>query len=244
MSCFLPDSLDSAILDEISAVHAFYTALAPRLDPVHGLGGQLLYAGQLSAEAAHLIRAANIAGAASLAVSDSPSVLRKATRNGVADFAVTSLDEALRILKNEIRKRLPVAVAIQGSPLDIAQQMMLRGVQPDLLAPSIDAIQPLCARAAFLERGSQLVNPQPDDPQPGPAHLRIWQLPPAWNTRMAELDAQLLKLLPTDDHASRRWLHLAPRYLPRAARRLRSAGCSELVDAQVRSLLASELSAG
>jgi hypothetical protein len=248
VSCFLPNSIDPAILDEISAVHAFYAALAPRLDPAHGLGGQLLYAGQLSQETARLIRAANIAGAASLAVSDSPSVLREATRDGVVDFAVTSLDEALRILKNEIRKRLPVAVAIQGSPLDIANQMMLRGVQPDLLAPS--TIQPLCARAAFLERGSQLVDlqlvdPQPDDlqlvdPQPDPTHLRIWQLPPAWNARSSELDTQILTLLPAADLAARRWLRLSPRYLPRAARRLRSAVCSKLVDAQVRALLAAE----
>ncbi|MDR3722948.1 MAG: hypothetical protein P4K83_00480 [Terracidiphilus sp.] len=238
-SVFAP--LDPAITEEISAVHAFYTALAPRLHPTHALGGQLLYAGQLSSETAHLIRAANIAGAASLSVSDSAPELRKATRDGVADFAVTSLDEALRILKNEIRKHLPVAVAIHGSPLDIANQMMLRGVQPDLLTPG--AIQPLCARAGFLERGSQLVNPQPDDPQPGPAHLRIWQLPLAWNARSSELDAQLLELLPAGDHAARRWLRLSPRYLPRAARRLRSALCSELVDAQVRALLAVEPSA-
>jgi hypothetical protein len=225
------NSLDPALQEEISAVHTFYAALAPRLDPVHALGGQLLYAGQLSAETACLLRAANITGAASLTVSDSPSALRGATRDGVADFAVTSLDEALRILKNEVRKRLPVAVAIQGSPLEIGNQMMLRGVQPNLLASA--TIQPLCARAAFIERGSQLI-----EPQPPAADFRIWQLPPAWNAHSAALDAQLLELLPAGDHASRRWLRLAPRYLPRAARRLRSAVCSEPVDAQVRTLLA------
>jgi len=232
VSC-LPDSPDPAILDDISAVHAFYVALASQLDPVHALGGQLLYAGQLSMETARLIRAANIAGAASLSVSDSTSALREATRDGVVDFAVTSLDEALRILKNEIRKRLPVAVAIQGSPVDIANQMMLRSVQPDLLAPS--AIQPLCARAAFLERGSLLVEPHPD-----PTNLRIWQFPSGWHTRCSELDEQIRALLPASDLASRRWLRLSPRYLPRAARRLRSVVCSELVDAHVRALLATD----
>jgi hypothetical protein len=215
-----PSTPDPTLVREIRAVHAFYQALEPSCT----LGGKLLFASILNDEAAQLIRAANIAGAASLTVSASPDELRKAQRNGVVDFLVTSLDEALRILKNEIRKRLPVAVAIEGSPLEVGKAMLVRGVQPDLLAPAAAAIQPLCARAAFLERGARLVEPQPEDPA---APLHIWPVPAAWNARLAALDAQLGKLLPADACAERRWLRLSPRYLGAAARRLRSVACDE-----------------
>lgn len=216
-------TVDPLLAFEIEAVHAFYQALAPRLDPTTALGGKLLYAGLLNDENAQLIRAANIAGAASLCVSGDPGALRKALRTGVVDFMVTSLDEALRILKNEIRKRLPVAVAVMAVPLELGNEMLIRGVQPDLLTPAADALEPPCARAAFLERGAELVIPVEQDPD---TPLHIWPVPAAWNAKMAELDARLGALLPDDALAQRRWLRLAPRYLGAAARRVRSVACA------------------
>ena len=58
------------------------------------------------------MRAANIAGAASLSATADVATQKQAIRDGVVDFLVTSLDEAARILKNEIRKRQPVAVCV------------------------------------------------------------------------------------------------------------------------------------
>ena len=97
------------------------TAGAPGLasetwDPEPSLGGKLLYAGQLDEEARALLVAANIAGAASLAASADAAARKQFMRDGVVDFLVTSLDEALRILKNEIRKREPVAVCVALEP--------------------------------------------------------------------------------------------------------------------------------
>ena len=225
----MPEPLDPSLVAEVSAVYGYYAALAPRLDPAHGLGGLLLYAGQLGAETTPLLRAANIAGAASLAVSHVPDDLKQAQRNGVIDFLVTSLDEALRILKNEIRKRQPVSVAISAAPLDIGSQMLARGVQPGLLAATF--IEPPAARAAFLERGASLVEPVQA------ASFHIWPIPAAWNARIPQLDAQLIQLLPDDD-AARRWLRLSPRYLGRNARRLRSAACNPETAQQIAALLA------
>lgn len=222
---------------EIAPVYACYAALACGLDAVRGLGGQLLYAGRLSAETEPLLRAANIAGAASLTVSDSQTEIKKALREGVVDFFVTSLDEALRILKNEIRKHQPVAVAIHSMPSDVGNQMMQRGVQPDLLAPAVDAIEPLCSRTIFLERGAKLVEPKLST---GEEKLRIWAIPQPWNARTAQLDAQLLEFLPPEDYAARRWLRLSARYLGPQSRRLRSVACDAVTAARIESLLAEE----
>src|ERR1700722_14241743 len=95
-----------------------YATLPP--DSQTGLGGNLLYA-------------ANIAGSASLAASAEPAILREAMRDGVIDFLVNSLEEALRILKNEIRKRQTVSVGVSIEPHPLVAQMTERGVLPDLL---------------------------------------------------------------------------------------------------------------
>ena len=80
--------------------------------------------------------AGNIAGAA-IAGSDCGDQTRQkqAIRDGVVDFLVTSLDEALRILKNEIRKGETVAVCVGAAPKTVEQEMLERGVAPDLLRP-------------------------------------------------------------------------------------------------------------
>ena len=74
--------------------------------------------------------AGNIAGAASLAATADPVAQKQAIREGVVNFLVTSLDEALRILKNEIRKRETVAVCVAASPQAVAAEMLERGVLP------------------------------------------------------------------------------------------------------------------
>ena len=63
-----------------------------------------------------LVVAANIAGAATLAATADRAAQKQALRDGVADFLVTSLDEALRILKNQLRKRETVAVCVALRP--------------------------------------------------------------------------------------------------------------------------------
>src|ERR1700726_5021742 len=65
------------------------------------LGGKLLYVGELDEDGCALVIASNIAGSASLSAIANPAAQKQAIRDGVIDFLVTSLDEALRILKNE-----------------------------------------------------------------------------------------------------------------------------------------------
>jgi hypothetical protein len=125
----------------IEAVYRLYEALVltQLLDAEAGLGGKLLYAGEMDVRGRELLIASNIAGAASLAASADPAVQRQAIRDGAVDFLVTSLEEALRILKNEIRKRQPVSVGVGVDPQTLVAAMLDRGVLPDLLPPWGDA---------------------------------------------------------------------------------------------------------
>jgi hypothetical protein len=188
------------------------------------LGGKLLYAGELSSEGRALLVAANIAGAASLAASADAAALRQAQRDGVIDFLVNALDEALRILKNEIRKRQPVAVGVSVAPQAIVKEMLDRGVLPDLLPPPLKTSSSPPEFAAFVAQGARRVEAPPQ--RPG-SKLLIWPIPAEFAHRPAEFDAVLLEYLPPGDHAIRRWLRLSPRYLGPQFRRLRSLRCNE-----------------
>lgn len=194
---------------ELEAVYGSYLGFSPMLHPETGAGGKLLYAGELDLEGSRLVRAANIAGAASLSATADPARQRLAIREGTIDFLVTSLDEALRILKNEIRKRNPVAVGIGAPPSQVVAEMLARGVLPDVVRGACEA-----ELADFISQGAQPIGVAPTGLSP---RLIMLQFPPA------DFESRVLALIPGSDHAARRWVRLAPRYLGPAGRRVRSA---------------------
>ncbi len=207
----LQSSVNPALQSELAAIYAFYAALASDLDPEVGLGGKLLFAGELDLEGAELVRAANIAGAASLCATGDVPAQRAGVREGVVDFLVTSLDEALRILKNEIRKRNPVAVAVALPASQVAAEMGERGVLPEFVRrkSALDL-------ARFVFQGAKEIAP---GTMPSGHQLLILSTP------AAGFESRTLDLLPESDHAGRRWLRLSPRYLGPKARRIRSVFC-------------------
>jgi hypothetical protein len=179
------------------------------------LGGKLLYIPELDEDGRALAVAGNVAGAATLAASANPAVQKQAVRDGVVDFLVTSLDEALRILKNEIRKRETVAVCVAASPKAVEEQMLERGVLPDLLRPRTSSAMDLSGLP--LKEESRTVEP---DPMKIPA-LVTWSVatePAQW---LPKLDAIALDCLEQDAWAARRWLRVGPRYLGRLAHGVR-----------------------
>ena len=103
----------------------------PKLEPIPepGLGGRLLWAGELDGSGRAIVVAGNISGVATLAATADSNAQKQAIRDGIVDFLVTSLDEALRILKNEIRKRQTVAVCVGSAPDLIQREMLERGVR-------------------------------------------------------------------------------------------------------------------
>ena len=178
-------------------------AAKPASDCEPSLGGKLLYAGELDAEARTLLVAANIAGAASLATSADASAGKQFVRDGVVDFLVTSLSEALRILKNEIRKRETVAVCVALAPEAVEAEMFERGVAPDLEQP---------------------VELAPQEDQT----LLAWRVASAPAIWLPRLNAIALDCLSPDSSlAARRWLRLAPRYMGRLAQGIHVLRCGE-----------------
>lgn len=202
--------IDPALRAELEAVYEIYAALALGLHPETGLGGKLLYAGELDREGSRLVRAANIASAASLSAAPDEAMQRSAIREGVVDFLVTSLDEALRILKNEIRKQNAVSVSVAAPHPQLIREMEDRGVLPDLLRTSLAGDM-----AEFVSRGAQVLEPA------APPVQKLVTYDPA----SAEIEQRALQLIPESNHAARRWLRLSHRYLGPQARRVRSVPC-------------------
>jgi hypothetical protein len=206
---------DPAVQAELDAVYRLYAALSRNSDPETGLGGKLLYAGELHLEGFRLVRAANIAGAASLSATADPDQQKKAVREGVVDFLVTSLEEALRILKNEIRKRRGVAVGVALAPESVEQEMFERGVLPDFLFPG-------ATFAEWEKRGAETV--EIAQVPPGKTLLTV-ALPSSLRQFMPEFESLLLDGLAGDDFAARRWCRVSPRYLGPQTRQYRSLPC-------------------
>jgi hypothetical protein len=221
------DPIESATLNFILHVESYYADLtahassapeASRLRPAisaedagfnpdTGLGGKLLYAGELDGAGRALLVAANIAGAASLAATADLAVQKQAIRDGVADFLVTTLDEALRILKNQIRKHETVAVCVAAAPGAVEREMLERGVLPDLLRP---------ANAAAPDQNQNQNQSQT---------LLTWRVDAAPARWLPVLDSIALDCLPQEEPAARRWLRFAPRYLGRLTQGVRALRC-------------------
>lgn len=89
-----------------------------------------------------------IAGGATLVVVQDQAGARQWMRDGVCDFLVSSLDEALRILRHEVRKGTPLSVCLLGEPESVLAECIERGVQPD----HMDVANP-----TLLERGAELI---------------------------------------------------------------------------------------
>lgn len=208
-----PPSRD--VLDFVARVARAYATLiaSPNTDPESGLGGSLFYAGDLDEQGRALVVAANIAGAATLVASADLAAQKQAMRDAIADFLVTSLDEALRILKNQLRKRETVSVCVGVVPAAMEREMNERGVLPDLLRSIVDsALRTAAEPPALLTPG-----------------FLIWTVAAAPAQWLPQLDAIALQCLKADDWTARRWLRLAPRYLGRAAQATRTLACGREV---------------
>lgn len=187
-------------------VRLMHLGAAQAPDP--GLGGRLLWAGELDATGRSLVVAANVAGAATLASASDPDAQRQAVRDGIVDFLVTSLDEALRILKNEVRKRATVAVCV-GAPVESVERAMAeRGVQPDLFREAVLRADQTTAPPTEKASDAKL------DPV-GVAALVAWRVDSAPAQWLPRLDALALDCLAPEELVARRWVLRASRYLGR-----------------------------
>jgi len=212
--------MSSASQSQIESIYSCYAALtgtAP-LDAGHGLGGKLLFAGEIAGAGSDLLFAANIAGVASLAASADVTVQRLAMRDGAVDFLVTSLAESLRILKNEVRKRQTVSVAVAADPRSIVEQMLDRGVLPDLLPPaSMGSAESSAQMEAFVADGAVRMGEAVELEESG--SFVTWSVDREFPRWLPLLNACVAAVVPGEDPVRQRWLRLAPRYLGRMAQK-------------------------
>jgi hypothetical protein len=108
--------------------------------------------------------AVSIAGGATLAIDSDAAAMKAAMRAGYLDFVVNSLDEALRALKNEVRKRRPLSVGLIADVDATLAEMIERGVQPDFQVVPADSaglvdMQRNSMDRAFSSRTSRAVEP-------------------------------------------------------------------------------------
>jgi len=107
------------------------------------LSGKLIVSGGMGGMGGAQPLAATMTGAAFLGIDVDPERIKKRLKTGYCDFMVTTLDEALRILKNAIRKKENVSVGLVGNCADVVPELARRGVVPDILTDQTSAHDPL-----------------------------------------------------------------------------------------------------
>ncbi|HWR15371.1 MAG TPA: urocanate hydratase [Terriglobales bacterium] len=107
------------------------------------LEGKLVVSGGMGGMGGAQPLAATMNGAAFLGIDVDPERIKKRLKTGYCDFMVNTLDEALRILKNAVRKKEAVSVGLVGNCADVIPELAERGVIPDLLTDQTSAHDPL-----------------------------------------------------------------------------------------------------
>ena len=107
------------------------------------LSGKLVASGGMGGMGGAQPLAATMNGAAFLGIDVDPERIKRRVKTGYCDVMVNSLDEALRILKNAVRKGEATSVGLVGNCADLIPEMAKRGVVPDLLTDQTSAHDPI-----------------------------------------------------------------------------------------------------
>src|SRR5579875_1353535 len=97
------------------------------------LAGKLIVSGGMGPAGGALSLAAGMHGAAFLGIDVDEERIKRRIRAGYVDYCVNALDEALRILKNAVRKKQAVSVGLVGNCADVIPGLASGGVVPDIL---------------------------------------------------------------------------------------------------------------
>ena len=130
------------------------------------LAGKLVVSGGMGGMGGAQPLAATLNGAAFLGIDVDPERIKRRVKTGYCDVMVNDLDEALRILKNAVRKREATSVGLIGNCADVIPEMARRGVVPDLLTDQTSAHDPLYGyvpQGISLEEAAQLREKDPED---------------------------------------------------------------------------------
>jgi urocanate hydratase len=117
------------------------------------LAGKLIASGGMGGMGGAQPLAATLAGGAFLGIEVDPERIKRRVKTGYCDVMVNDLDEALRILKNAVRKREATSVGLVGNCADVIPELARRGVVPDLLTDQTSAHDPI---GGYIPRGLSL----------------------------------------------------------------------------------------
>ena len=87
--------------------------------------------------------AATMAGASLLAVECDAERIKKRLDTGYLDKMVTSLDDALKIIRDSCSSEQPVSVGLHANAAEIFPELVHRGVKPDVVTDQTSAHDPL-----------------------------------------------------------------------------------------------------
>jgi urocanate hydratase len=130
------------------------------------LAGKLVASGGMGGMGGAQPLAATMHGAAFLGIDVDPQRIKRRVKASYCDVMVTSLDEALRILKNAVRKRAATSVGLLGNCADVIPELARRGVVPDLLTDQTsahDALGGYVPNGMALEKALELRRADPEE---------------------------------------------------------------------------------
>ncbi|HEY4676153.1 MAG TPA: urocanate hydratase [Candidatus Angelobacter sp.] len=107
------------------------------------LAGKLIVSGGMGGMGGAQPLAATMTGACFLGIDVDAERIKKRLKTGYCDFMVNNLDEALRILKNAVRKKEAISVGLVANCADVIPELAERGVLPDILTDQTSAHDPL-----------------------------------------------------------------------------------------------------
>jgi len=174
-------------------------------------GGRLIFTCGDACSATGLPAAVSIAGGTTLLLDPDTATVKSVFRTGGLDFVVNTLDEAVRVLKNEVRKQTPLSVALTADPAVILAELRERGLQPDLEVSIGGTATNLALTTLQLSTADGLI--QPTEHALAWLAARDWSetwLPTETTADLRTLDARLISHL-TDD-LRRQWLTRIPHY--------------------------------
>src|ERR1700720_4438349 len=130
------------------------------------LAGKLVVSGGMGGMGGAQPLAATLNGAAFLGIDVDPDRIKRRVKSAYCDVMVNDLDEALRILKNAVRKREATSVGLVGNCADVIPELPRRGVVPDLLTDQTSAPDPVggyVPNGMTLEAALELRQKNPDE---------------------------------------------------------------------------------
>jgi urocanate hydratase len=158
-----PPAADWTFAGPSSALPEAYESLraAARRHFGGSLAGRLVVAAGKGGMGGALALAATLNGAAFLGIDADVELIKRRVKTGYCEVMVNNLDEALRILKNAVRKRQPASVGLIANPAEFVPELARRGVVPDLLTDQTYADEPYVPSGFTPAQGLELSEKDP-----------------------------------------------------------------------------------